>query len=208
MLHYGTFCFPFCHYEVFLSNFIYVCFCTFVSLIDSSSDHRVRHVKMAIPPKFDSNMPLAIVTGGSEHSFLSKEDDDEPREEEKDSLVQAIGPHLSRVMQLGTAKHVHAAEEVEHAEEPCVSVVAQAESETVYSLLMFLSGLLGILIKMIPLSQEKTSRSSAPPTPSAPTPDPSSSKNTGNMQVIYHSSVFQSSLKEGLAVITLILSRF
>lgn len=93
---------------------------------------------MAIPPKFDSNLPLIIVTRGSENSFLSKEDDDdEPREEEKDTLVQAIGPHLSRVMQLGTAKHVHAAEE------------------------------------------EKTSRSSAPPTPSAPTLDPSSSKSTG-----------------------------
>lgn len=95
---------------------------------------------MAIPPKFDSNMPFVIVTGGSENSFLSKEaDDDEPLEEEKDTLVQAIGPHLSWVMQLGTAKHVHAAEEVEYDEEASVSIVAQAESETVYSLVMFLS---------------------------------------------------------------------
>lgn len=81
-------------------------------------------------------MPFVIVTGGSENSFLSKQDDDdEPREEEKDTLVQAIGPHLSRVMQLGTAKQVHAAEE--HDEEASVSIVAQAESESVCSSVMF-----------------------------------------------------------------------
>lgn len=138
---------------------------------------------MAIPPKFDSNMPFVIVTGGSENSFLSKEsDDDEPHEEEKDTLVQAIGPHLNRVMQLGTAKHVHAAEEVEYDVEASVSIVAQAESETVYSLVMFSSFLFGILIKIKPLSQEKTSRSSAPPKLSARTPDPSSLKSTGNIQ--------------------------
>lgn len=157
---------------------VYLCVC-----IDSSSNQTVRHGEMAIPPKSDSNMPFVIVTGGSENSFLSQEaDDDEPHEEEKDTLVQAMGPHLSRVMQLGTAKHVHAAEEVEYDQEASVSIVAQAESETVYSLPMFLSFLFGILIKMKPLSQEKTSRSSAPPIPSVPSPGPSSPKSTGNSQ--------------------------
>lgn len=114
-----------------------------MSPADSSSDHTVSCSEMAVSPKSDSDVPLVILTGGSEHSFLSKEDfDDEPREEERDALVQAIGPHLSRVMQRGTAKHVHPAEEEEeHDEEPCVSIVAQAESETVHSLLMLLSGL-------------------------------------------------------------------
>lgn len=108
---------------------------------------------MAIPPKFDSNMPFVIVTGACENLFPSKEsDDDEPLEEEKDTLVQAIGPHLSRVMQLGTAKHVHAAEEVEYDVEASVSIVAQAESETVYSLGTFWSSLFGILIQIKPLS--------------------------------------------------------
>ncbi|XP_051273338.1 mitogen-activated protein kinase kinase kinase 14 isoform X1 [Dicentrarchus labrax] len=85
---------------------------------------------MAIPRMFNSNTPFVIVTGGSELSFLGKEDAGEGgREEEKDSLVQAIAPHLSRVMQHGTAKHVvpegrHVCEE-----SSCVSIVAQAESE-------------------------------------------------------------------------------
>lgn len=159
--------------------FQYIC----VSIFVSSSDQTVRHSEMAIAPKFDSSMPFVIVSGESENSFLSKEsDDDEPHEEKNDTLVQAIGPHLSRVMQLGTAKHVHAAEEVEYDEEASVSIVAQAESETVYSLVMFSSFLFGILIQIKPLSQEKTSRSLAPPIPSATTPDPSSPKNTGNIQ--------------------------
>ncbi|XP_034716508.1 uncharacterized protein LOC117937009 [Etheostoma cragini] len=85
---------------------------------------------MAIPRMFNSNTPFVIVTGGSELSFLGKEDNaSQGCEEEKDSLVQAIGPHLSRVMQLGTAKHV-ATEGKEVTEEgPCVSIVAQAERE-------------------------------------------------------------------------------
>lgn len=99
--------------------------------------HTVRHSEMAIPRMFDSNMPFVIMTGGSELSFLSKEEDSEMIEEEKDTLVQDIGPHLSRVMQQGTAKHVHAGEGGESEEEPCVSIVAQAESETVYVLLIF-----------------------------------------------------------------------
>lgn len=92
---------------------------------------------MAIPRMFDSSMPFVIMTGGSELSFLSKEEDSEMYEEEKDTLPQAIGPHLSRVMQQGTAKHLHAGDGGESEEEPCFSIVAQAESETVYVLFMF-----------------------------------------------------------------------
>lgn len=143
---------------------------------------------MAIPAKFDSNMPFVIVTGGSENAFLSKEaDGDESHEEEKGTLVQAIGPHLSRVMQLGTAKHVRAAEEVEYDREASVSIVAQAESETVYSLVMFCSFLFGILIQTKPPSQEKTSRSSVPPIPSVPTPEPSSPEGSGKTQRSFQS---------------------
>nr|XP_033466512.1 uncharacterized protein LOC117246698 isoform X1 [Epinephelus lanceolatus]XP_033466513.1 uncharacterized protein LOC117246698 isoform X1 [Epinephelus lanceolatus] len=81
---------------------------------------------MAIPRMFNSNTPFIIVTGGSELSFLGKEDDSQVCEEEKDSLVQAIAPHLSRVMQHGTAKHVVTEG---HEENACVSIVAQAERE-------------------------------------------------------------------------------
>lgn len=76
---------------------------------------------------FNSNTPFIIVTGGSGLSFLGKEDDSQVCEEEKDSLVQAIAPHLSRVMQHGTAKHVVTEG---HEENACVSIVAQAESKS------------------------------------------------------------------------------
>ncbi|XP_070708327.1 mitogen-activated protein kinase kinase kinase 14 [Pempheris klunzingeri] len=85
--------------------------------------------EMAIPGMFDSNTPFIIVAGGSELSFLGKEDDSQACEEEKDSLVQAIAPHLSRLMQLGTAKHVAAEGQQVSEENPWVSVVAQAERE-------------------------------------------------------------------------------
>lgn len=78
---------------------------------------------------FNSNTPFVIVTGGSELSFLGKEDNDQGAEENKDSLVQAITPHLSWVMQHGTAKHVAAAGDDVAEEDPCVSIVAQAESK-------------------------------------------------------------------------------
>ncbi|CAJ1081446.1 mitogen-activated protein kinase kinase kinase 14 [Xyrichtys novacula] len=94
------------------------------SLMQTDSDR-----DMAIPRMFNSNTPFIIVTGGSELTFLGKEDDSEGCEEEKDSLVQAIAPHLSRVMQHGTAKHVVTKGEEESEENPCVSIVAQAESE-------------------------------------------------------------------------------
>lgn len=86
---------------------------------------------MAIPRMFNSNTPFIIVTGGSELSFLCKEDDGQGCEEEKESLVQAIAPHLSRVMQHGTAKHVISEGQEESEENPCVCIVAQAESTTV-----------------------------------------------------------------------------
>ncbi|XP_051795916.1 microtubule-associated serine/threonine-protein kinase 4-like [Acanthochromis polyacanthus] len=81
---------------------------------------------MAIPRMLNSNTPFIVVAGGSELSFLGKEDDGEGCEEEKNSLVQAIAPHLSRVIQLGTAKHV---DTEGHQENHCLSIVAQAERE-------------------------------------------------------------------------------
>ncbi|XP_062269881.1 mitogen-activated protein kinase kinase kinase 14 [Platichthys flesus] len=85
---------------------------------------------MAIPRVFNSNTPFIIVAGGSELSFLGKEDDGgHVGEEQKDSLVQVIAPHLNRVMQHGTAKHVVTAGQEVAAEDPCVSIVAQAERE-------------------------------------------------------------------------------
>ncbi|XP_062298249.1 uncharacterized protein LOC134003133 [Scomber scombrus] len=84
---------------------------------------------MAIPRMFNSNAPFIIVTGGSELSFVGKEDDSQACEEEKESLVQAITPHLSRVMQHGTAKHVVTAGQDVPEENACVSIVAQAERE-------------------------------------------------------------------------------
>ncbi|XP_035764777.1 uncharacterized protein LOC102782642 [Neolamprologus brichardi] len=84
---------------------------------------------MAIPRMFNSSTPFVIVADGSEISFLTKVDDDQGCEEEKDSLVQAIGPHLSRVMQRGTAKHVVTQGREVSEENPCVSIVAQAERE-------------------------------------------------------------------------------
>ncbi|XP_070783542.1 mitogen-activated protein kinase kinase kinase 14 [Enoplosus armatus] len=91
--------------------------------------HPDRDREMAIPRMFNSNTPFVIVTGGSELSFLGKEDGSQGREEEKDSLVQAIAPHLSRVMQHGTAKHVVTEGQEVSEENPCVSIVAQAERE-------------------------------------------------------------------------------
>ncbi|XP_029954671.1 mitogen-activated protein kinase kinase kinase 14 [Salarias fasciatus] len=91
---------------------------------------------MAIPRVLNSNTPLIIVTGESEPSFLSKHEvhpggeaeEEEEEEEEEVSLVQAIGPHLSRVMQQGTATHVAESQTSPH-QDPAVSIVAQAESE-------------------------------------------------------------------------------
>ncbi|KAM8836547.1 mitogen-activated protein kinase kinase kinase 14 isoform 2-T2 [Spinachia spinachia] len=79
---------------------------------------------MAIPPMFNSNTSFVIVPEGSELSRgCGQEDDDN----EDDSLVQAMGPHLSRVMQRGTANHEVA--EGCHVDEENVSIVAQAERE-------------------------------------------------------------------------------
>nr|XP_020460362.1 uncharacterized protein LOC109962735 isoform X2 [Monopterus albus] len=84
---------------------------------------------MAIPQMFHSNTQFIIVTGASELLFLGKEDDSQECEEEKESLVQAMASHLSRVMQHGTAKHVVTEEHEVSKENPCVSIVAQAERE-------------------------------------------------------------------------------
>lgn len=83
---------------------------------------------MAIPRMFNSNTPFTIVTRDAELSFLGKEGS-EAREEEKGSFVQAISPHLTRVMQRGTAKHVGAEGPGTFEETPEVSIVAQAERE-------------------------------------------------------------------------------
>ncbi|KAK5851258.1 hypothetical protein PBY51_002064 [Eleginops maclovinus] len=86
--------------------------------------------EMAIPRMLNSNTSFIIVSGGSEISFLGKEESSQGCEEVKDSLVLAMTPHLSRVMQHGTAKHVVTEEGPEWAEEDvCVSIVAQAERE-------------------------------------------------------------------------------
>ncbi|XP_041829425.1 uncharacterized protein LOC121632225 isoform X2 [Melanotaenia boesemani] len=82
--------------------------------------------EMAIPRMFNSNTPFIIVTGGSELSFLGKDNSSQGCEEETDPLVKAIAPHLSHVMQHGTAKQVVTEG---FAENPCVSIVAQAERE-------------------------------------------------------------------------------
>ncbi|XP_038130164.1 mitogen-activated protein kinase kinase kinase 14-like isoform X2 [Cyprinodon tularosa] len=82
--------------------------------------------EMAIPRMLNSNTPFTVVAGGSEVSFLGKEENSQGCEEETDSLVRAIGPHLSHVMEHGTAKHV-ITDGLEGI--PCVSIVAQAESE-------------------------------------------------------------------------------
>ncbi|KAF7665095.1 hypothetical protein LDENG_00155310 [Lucifuga dentata] len=83
---------------------------------------------MAIPRMFNSNTPFIIVMGGSELSFLGKEESQEC-EEEKDSLAQAMAPHLSWVMQHGTAKLVATGGHDESEENPYISIVAQAERE-------------------------------------------------------------------------------
>lgn len=50
-------------------------------------------------------------------------------EEDEDSPVRVFAPHLSRALRHGTAKHV----EAEGAEDqPCLSIVAQAERKTDY----------------------------------------------------------------------------
>lgn len=74
---------------------------------------------MALPPVWDSNAPFVVTLGGS---LLSKDDGSRGCDEETDPLVR-----LSRAMQHGTAKHVV----VEAGEDqPCLSIVAQAESKT------------------------------------------------------------------------------
>lgn len=93
--------------------------------------HTNSDTEMAIPRVFNANTPFTIMTGGSELSFLSKEDNSQGCEEEKESLVQAIAPHLSRVMQHGTAKHVVTEDHGESEDNLCVCIVAQAESKTV-----------------------------------------------------------------------------
>ncbi|XP_028286870.1 MAP3K epsilon protein kinase 1 isoform X2 [Parambassis ranga] len=79
---------------------------------------------------FNSSTPFTIVTGGSELTFLGKNDDSQQGcEEEKDSLVQAIAPHLTHVMRHGTAKHVATEGHKASKENAFVSIVAQAERE-------------------------------------------------------------------------------
>lgn len=88
--------------------------------------HSESHKEMAIPRMLNSNTPFTIVTADSELSFLGKEESSQGWEKDTDSLVQAIGPHLTHVMQHGTAKHV-ITDDLERL--PCVSIVAQAESK-------------------------------------------------------------------------------
>ncbi|XP_034049999.1 uncharacterized protein LOC117531074 [Thalassophryne amazonica] len=87
-----------------------------------------RDREMAIPRMFNSNTPFIIVTGGSELSFLGKEASP-GCEDGKETLFQAIAPHLSWVMQQGTAKPVNTQDQNVCDENPSVSIVAQAERE-------------------------------------------------------------------------------
>ncbi|MEQ2178916.1 hypothetical protein GOODEAATRI_019113 [Goodea atripinnis] len=84
--------------------------------------------EMAIPRMFNSNTPFVIVAGGSELSFLSKDESNQGCEEETNSLVQAFRSHLTNVMQHGTAKQV-ITDDLEGI--PSVSIVAQAESKNI-----------------------------------------------------------------------------
>ncbi|XP_055005824.1 mitogen-activated protein kinase kinase kinase 14 isoform X2 [Boleophthalmus pectinirostris] len=78
---------------------------------------------MAMPRMFNSNF---IATEDSDLSLPGRRDN-RGCEEEKGSQVQAISPHLKRVMLQGTAKHVEGPRAFE--ENPDVSIVAQAERE-------------------------------------------------------------------------------
>lgn len=78
--------------------------------------------RMAIPHMFNSN-----TLPGAELSFLCDELGCRGCKEEK---AEAIAPRLSRVMQHGTAKHVATAGPQASDEDPCVCIVAQAESKT------------------------------------------------------------------------------
>lgn len=73
---------------------------------------------MAIPRVFS---PFVVVAGGG--SSLSKDGSSRGCDEETDPLAR-----LSRAMQHGTAKHV--AVETAGEDQPCLSIVAQAESKT------------------------------------------------------------------------------
>lgn len=74
---------------------------------------------MAVPGVFDSSAPFVVAGGGP---LFSKDDFSRGCDEQTDPLVR-----LSRAMQHGTAKHVV----VEAGEDqPCLSIVAQAESKT------------------------------------------------------------------------------
>lgn len=112
------------------------------STVPTNQMHSHTDGEMAIPRVFNSNTPFIIVSGGSELTFLSKEENNQGCEEEKESLVQAITPHLGRVMQHGTAKHMVTQGREESEENPCVSIVAQAESENnsyLFSLCIYVS---------------------------------------------------------------------
>lgn len=85
---------------------------------------------MAFPRPLNDHSPVTMVTAGSDLPFLGRDDGSRGSEDDRDSLAHAIGPHLSRLMQRGTAKHVIPAGQEVPEEDPCVSIVAQAERES------------------------------------------------------------------------------
>ncbi|XP_046888174.1 mitogen-activated protein kinase kinase kinase 14 isoform X1 [Hypomesus transpacificus] len=83
---------------------------------------------MAIPRMFNSNTPFIEVKGGSGLSFVVEENGVKG-EEENNLLIQTIAPHLSLLMEHGTAKQVGTGGQGNSEETPYVSIIAQAEGE-------------------------------------------------------------------------------
>ncbi|CAL8284505.1 unnamed protein product [Merluccius merluccius] len=88
---------------------------------------------MAIPRLFNSCTPFLVVERGSGRTFLEKQDGLSSEEEEGDNakegslLAQAIGPHLSRALEQGTAQYMTSERPGGLQRNPYVSIVAQAE---------------------------------------------------------------------------------
>lgn len=88
--------------------------------------------RMAIPRLLHSCTPCLVVEQGSGRTFLEKQDNppgeevEGHNEEEGSSLAQAVRPHLSHVLERGTAQCV-TSEWLQ--KNPHISIVAQAEGK-------------------------------------------------------------------------------
>ena len=83
---------------------------------------------------FNSNTPIIEVKGGSVLSFVVEENGVKG-EEENNLLIQTIAPHLSLLMEHGTAKQVGTGGQGNSEETPYVSIIAQAEGKAAISAL-------------------------------------------------------------------------